>query len=88
MTVSLSLDRWDLNPYPEKQTTSPDCSENIDTTIEDGADGEIFGYGKGDPMDGEKIIRWRRKRSGKAEEIRHILKEELGMECTRKREKT
>jgi len=50
----------------------------IVTNIEDGADGEIFGYGKGDPMDGEKIIRWQRKRSGKAEEIHHILKDELG----------
>ena len=50
----------------------------IVTNIEDGADGEIFGYGKGEPMDGEKIIRWQRKRSGKAEEIHHILKEELG----------
>ncbi|MGI6791992.1 hypothetical protein [Aminivibrio sp.] len=29
-------------------------------------------------MDGEKIIRWQRKRSGKAEEIHHILKDELG----------
>jgi len=50
----------------------------IVTNIGDGADGAIFGYGKGDPMDGEKIIRWQRKRSGKAEEIHHILKDELG----------
>ena len=50
----------------------------IVTNIEDGADGENFGYGKGDLMDGEKIIRWQRKRSGKAEEIHHILKDELG----------
>jgi hypothetical protein len=50
----------------------------IVTNIEDGVDGETFGYGKGEPMDGEKIIRWQRKRSGKAEEIHHILKEELG----------
>jgi hypothetical protein len=50
----------------------------IVTNIEDGADGGIFGYGQGDPMDGEKIIRWQRKRSGKAEEIHHILKDELG----------
>lgn len=50
----------------------------IVTNIEDGADGGIFGYGQGDAMDGEKIIRWQRKRSGKAEEIHHILKGELG----------
>ena len=50
----------------------------IVTNIEDGVDGETFGYGKGEPMDGEKIIRWQRKRSGKAEEIHHILKDELG----------
>lgn len=50
----------------------------IVTNIDDGADGAIFGYGKGEAMDGEKIIRWQRKRSGKAEEIHHILKDELG----------
>ena len=50
----------------------------IVTNIEDGADGANFGYGKGEVMDGEKIIRWQRKRCGKSEEIHHILKEELG----------
>ena len=53
-------------------------TSGIVTNIEDGADGERFGYGKGEVMDGEKIILWQRKRSGKAEEIHHILKEELG----------
>ncbi len=49
----------------------------IVTTIADGSDGSLFGYGEGSEMDGEKIILWHRKRCGKSEEIHHILKADL-----------
>ena len=49
----------------------------IVTTIADGSDGSLFGYGQGFEMDGEKIILWHRKRCGKSEEIHHILKADL-----------
>lgn len=49
----------------------------IVTTIADGSDGSLFGYGQGSEMDGEKIILWHRKRCGKSEEIHHILKADL-----------
>ena len=52
-------------------------TRGIVTNIDDGEDGSRYGYGEGEPMDGEKIICWQRKRCGKAEEIHHILKEEL-----------
>ena len=49
----------------------------IVTTIADGSDCSLFGYGQGSEMDGEKIILWHRKRCGKSEEIHHILKGDL-----------
>lgn len=49
----------------------------IVTTIADGSDGSLFGYGQDSEMDGEKIILWQRKRCGKSEEIHHILKADL-----------
>ena len=52
-------------------------TRGIVTNIDDGEDGSLYGYGEGEPMDGEKIIRWQRRRCGKSEETHHILKEEL-----------
>jgi hypothetical protein len=57
-----------------------DCiyrTRGIVTNIDDGEDGSLYGYGEGEPMDGEKIIQWQRRRCGKSEEAHHILKDEL-----------
>ncbi|GAB1427996.1 hypothetical protein MASR2M17_14240 [Aminivibrio sp.] len=53
----------------------------IVTTIADGSDGSLFGYGQDSEMDGEKIILWQRKRCGKSEEIHHILKADSPRAC-------
>ena len=52
-------------------------TRGIVTNIDDGEDGSLYGYVAGEPMDGERIIRWQRRRCGKSEEAHHILKEEL-----------
>ncbi len=52
-------------------------TRGIVTNIDDGEDGSLYGYVAGEPMDGERIIRWQRRRCGKSEEAHHILKYEL-----------
>ena len=50
----------------------------IVSNIDDGDNGDIFGYSDGESMNGERIILWQRKRCGKSEEVHHILKGDLG----------
>ena len=65
----------------ERFMTLGDClyrTRGIVTNIDDGEGGSLFGYGDNEAMDGERIILWQRRRCGKAEEIHHIMKNELG----------